>query len=180
MKKMFSSFTALLVIIIIITGCEQSSVDNPVSTEGSLQKNPSLLGTVSSAASNAILNKELALARSSTAKYHNIESALADGYLDINLYIPHMGWHFLNPAYVDGVFEVDKPELLVYANKPGGGYRLVAVEYGVPLSFPMPDGFTGDEDMWTENLDAGMWTLHAWIWLNNPDGVFHPHNTRVP
>jgi hypothetical protein len=179
-EKIFSTLTALLVIIIIITGCEQSSVDNPVNTEGSLQKSPTLLSTGSSAASNAILNKELALARSSTAKYHNIERALADGYMDIDLYIPNMGWHFLNPAYVDGVFEVDRPELLVYADKPGGGYRLVAVEYGIPLSFPAPEGFTGDEDIWSENQGAGLWTLHAWVWLNNPDGVFNPFNTRVP
>lgn len=180
MKKIFFSLTALLLIIVIITGCEQGSIDNPVGTEGSLQKKSTLSGTESSSGANSILNKELALAKSSTAKYHNIEKALADGYIDIGLYIPNMGWHFLNPAYVDGVFEIDKPELLVYANKPGGGYRLVAVEYGVPLAFPTPDGFTGDEDVWSENLDAGMWTLHAWVWLNNPDGVFHPHNTRVP
>ena len=180
MKKIFSSLTALLLIVFIITGCEQSSVDNPVGTEGSLQKNPVQSGTESSSASNAILNQELALARSSTAKYHNIENALADGYEDIHLYIPNMGWHFLNPDYVDGVFEVDKPELLVYANKPGGGYRLVAVEYGVPLAFPTPEGFTRDEDVWSENQGAGLWTLHAWVWLNNPDGVFYPFNTRVP
>ena len=180
MKKIFSSLTGLLLILIIITGCDQGSIDNPVGTEGSLQKKPSILDTESSSAANAILNKELALAKSSTAKYHDIERALADGYTDLNLYIPNMGWHFLNPAYVDGNFEIDKPELLVYANKPGGGYRLVAVEYGVPLSFPTPDGFTGDEDVWSLNAGAGLWTLHAWVWLNNPDGVFHPHNTRVP
>lgn len=23
------------------------------------------------------------------------------------------------------------------------------------------------------------WTLHAWVWFDNPDGVFHPTNTRV-
>jgi hypothetical protein len=24
------------------------------------------------------------------------------------------------------------------------------------------------------------WTLHAWVWKDNPDGLFNPTNSRVP
>lgn len=181
MKNIFFPSLVILLTIVIITGCESgSSIDNPIATDNYLDKTTEHFLTESKASHSVMLNKELALARSSSAKYHDISAALADGYMDINLYIPNMGWHFLNPAYVDGNFEIDKPELLVYANKPGGGYRLVAVEYAVPLTFATPEGFTGDEDVWSENTEAGLWTLHAWVWLNNPDGIFRPHNERVP
>ncbi|HSL88069.1 MAG TPA: hypothetical protein VK870_02070 [Ignavibacteriaceae bacterium] len=181
MKKFLSLVTVTLITVVIINGCESgSSIDNPVATDQYLDKGTGLTTTESQSSFSPTLNKELALARASSAKYHDINTALADGYMDINLYIPNMGWHFLNPAYVDGNFEIDKPELLVYANKPGGGYRLVAVEYAVPLSFPTPEGFTGDEDVWSENIEAGLWTLHAWVWLHNPDGIFSPYNVRVP
>ena len=173
---------SIVFLAIIIAGCESpSSSEAPVNDEFALNK-----GIVSSktesGSSNATLNQELALARASTAKYHNINKALADGYVDINLYIPNMGWHFLNEDLLDDTFEIDKPEILVYADKPGGGYRLVALEYAVPLplSVDPPAGFTGDDDVWFENVGAGIWALHAWVWLHNPDGIFADFNPNVP
>jgi len=43
-----------------------------------------------------------------------------------------------------------------------------------------PEGFTGDDDHWQRNDTFGLWTLHAWIWYRNPDGVFADFNPRVP
>lgn len=180
MKNILISFLSIIVLLTTLVGCETDTA-TPVSAELQLEKG-NVSGSIENSSSNSVLNKELALARESTAKYHNIQKALADGYVDINLYIPQMGWHFLNQGYLDENFEVDKPELLVYANKPGGGYRLVAVEYAVPLSLSTtaPEGFTGNEDVWHENTGAGLWTLHAWVWLNNPNGIFADFNPRVP
>lgn len=180
MKNRLISFLSIIVLLTTLVGCETDTA-TPVSAELQLEKG-NVSGSIENSSSNSVLNKELALARASTAKYHNIQKALADGYVDINLYIPQMGWHFLNQGYLDENFEVDKPELLVYANKPGGGYRLVAVEYAVPLSLSTtaPEGFTGNEDVWHENTGAGLWTLHAWVWLNNPNGIFADFNPRVP
>jgi hypothetical protein len=180
MKNKLISLLSILALLTILIGCESDNAI-PVSAEYQLEKE-GLSQSVENSSSNSVLNKELALARASTAKYHNIQKALADGYVDIDLYIPQMGWHFLNPGYLDENFEIDKPELLVYADKPGGGYRLVAVEYAVPLalSTTAPEGFTGDEDVWHENTGAGLWTLHAWVWLHNPNGIFADFNPQVP
>jgi hypothetical protein len=125
--------------------------------------------------------------RFSTFRYLNINNALEDGYVDINYFVPHMGWHFLNAGNLDGTFDMRKPELLVYTERPNGGYRLVAVEYATPWtpgSNP-PEGFTGNDDVWSHfegdptTTDDDLWTLHAWVWYYNPDGIFNPFNPRV-
>lgn len=182
MRYIIFLFLSTTIVLFSFTGCESpNSSDIPESDNISVFKDAAG-HSVENQSSNSILNKELALARASTAKYHNIQKALADGYEDINLYIPNMGWHYLKPSLLDDTFEVDKPELLVYAEKPGGGFRLVAVEYAVPLplSVDPPAGFTGDDDVWYENIDAGLWTLHAWVWLHNPDGIFAAFNSNTP
>ena len=76
---------------------------------------------------------------------------------------------------------MEKPELLVYANSPSGGLQLVAVEYAVPLSLSTdpPEGFSGDQDVWDVNTEFQLWTLHCWVWYNNPDGIFAEYNSRV-
>jgi hypothetical protein len=43
-----------------------------------------------------------------------------------------------------------------------------------------PEGITGSDNVWDRNEDFGLWTLHAWIWLNNPNGMFAEFTPRVP
>lgn len=126
---------------------------------------------------------QLEAARSATAHFHDVAVAEAEGYVDIGLFIPNMGWHYLKPELLDGHFDAEAPELLVYADDPcGGPRRLVAVEYAVPLalSAKAPVGFAGVADVWAVNNDFQLWTLHAWVWEYNPDGVFAGFNPRVP
>ena len=126
---------------------------------------------------------ELQQARAASAKYQNIENALKDRYIDINVVIPGMGRHYLNGDLVDGVFDYRKPEILVYNTVDGVENVLVAVEYGIPIPLTpdvQPDGFTGDYDHWAKNTGVGLWLLHAWVWKYNPDGVFAHFNTTVP
>ena len=84
---------------------------------------------------------------------------------------------------MDEKFDWTRPELLVYADDPCGGKRkLVAVEYAVPLaaSKKAPFGFVGKADQWDANQAFQLWTLHAWVYEFNPDGVFAPFNKRIP
>lgn len=127
--------------------------------------------------------RELERAWLATAKYNDISNAIADGYADINVFVPHMGFHYLKSPLLDAAFDPERPELLVYApDLCLGRMRLVAVEYAVPLNLASspPEGFTGGADEWHRNEKYGLWTLHAWIWLRNPDGVFTELNPRVP
>jgi hypothetical protein len=128
--------------------------------------------------------KQLARVRAATARFHDVAQAEAEGYVNINFCEPGEGCHWLNPSLVDGSFDLEHPEILLYAPSSGGNWRLVAVEYVVPLSLApgsAPEGFTGDEDIWREDTEgAGLWELTAWVWLNNPNGMFEQHNPRVP
>ena len=121
--------------------------------------------------------------RNANARYLDVDQAAADGFVDIGLFMPGMGWHYRKLDRVDGRFDPLKPEFLVYADDPCGGKRkLVAVEYVVPFedSAKAPQGFFGKADEWDHNVDFGLWTLHAWLYEYNPDGVFAPFNPRVP
>ena len=93
----------------------------------------------------------------------------------------NMGYHYQKVSLVDSVFDVKHPELLVYNKNLDGTFRLVAVEYAVPLdkSANAPTGFIGNKDVWDHNDGFGLWLLHAWVWDFNPDGVFNPTNPRV-
>lgn len=130
--------------------------------------------------------REIAIARQATARYHNINHAIADGYASINFCLPNMGCHYARPETPEGrfdaVFDPARPELLVYTDFGNGQLKLVAVEYAVPLDLSenAPEGFTGDDDHWHANETFGLWTLHAWIWYPNPDGMFAAYNPRVP
>ena len=130
------------------------------------------------------VQSELAKARGATAKYHSIAAAEADEYVDIHVFVPGQGFHYLNFGLLDATFEADKPEILVYARVPHENcLQLVAVEYAVPISLSPngpPEGFPGDDDKWDRNEEFGLWTLHAWVWFQNPNGMFAEVNQRVP
>ena len=125
---------------------------------------------------------ELQQVRAATAKYRHIDKAIADGYASINVVRQNMGYHFMKSEYVDATFEVRRPEILVYEKLEDGSYRLVAVEYAVPIPLSpnvAPEGFSGSGDVWTYNTEFNLWLLHAWVWKNNPSGVFNPLNPLV-
>jgi hypothetical protein len=132
---------------------------------------------------NPLAILQLEEVRQATARYLDVDVAVAEGYVDIGAFVPGMGWHYLNVGNVDARFNAKRPELLVYADDPcGGKRRLVAVEYAIPLELSKraPQGFVGNSDRWDATPAIGMWTLHAWIWEYNPDGVFTPFNSLVP
>lgn len=125
---------------------------------------------------------ELQQARAATASYRQIKNAMKDGYKDINVVLPGMGHHFMKESLLDGTFDFKNPEILVYNKYPDGSYELVAVEYAVPISLlpnTPPAGFTGAWDEWAKNEGFGLWLVHAWVWAENPLGVFHPTNPLI-
>jgi len=171
--KNFSIFLFTLIIAaVLMGGCNtEESPDNPVSGNDIKKLNKP----------SSELNKELALARSATAKFHDIETAENDenGYIDINVVVQNMGYHLLNANNWDA-FDPGKPALLVYSKSPvTGKMRLVAVEYAVPSIGGPPEGFAGDDDVWEYDPDIDKWECHAWVWFNNPDGIFSKYNPRV-
>ena len=110
--------------------------------------------------------------------------AEADGYVNIHLYLPGEGFHYVKFSLIDAAFDPEQPEVLIYAPVSGENrLELAAVEYLVPLAFSpnAPAGFTGEADQWRHDTEGfGVWELNAWAWLHNPEGIFSHDNPRVP
>lgn len=126
---------------------------------------------------------QLEAVRNATARFLDEQVAIAEGYVDISVFYPNMGHHYLKSELLDDRFEAAQPEILVYADDPcSGGRRLVAIEYAVPLALASqaPAGFVGPDDAWSVNQQFQLWTLHAWLFEYNPAGVFSGYNVRVP
>ena len=126
--------------------------------------------------------KQLAQVRAATAKYHDVNEALLDGYVPVGGCValptgPAMGIHYVNIQGVDGEIDVASPEILVYAPEEDGELRLVAVEYMIPKVLT-----PGVPELYGRHFHDGpmdSWTLHAWVWRNNPAGMFADFNSKV-
>ena len=123
---------------------------------------------------------ELGKVRAATARYHDVQKALDDDYVRTDIVIPNMGRHYIRFPDIDGTFDLERPEILVYQEGPGDRLRLVAVEWAVPLNLAEPEGFPGEADIWTGSTGFQLWLLHAWVWADNPDGMFNMTNPNVP
>ena len=143
---------------------------------------------------------ELAGLRQATARFHDLNNALAAGY-ELG-YLRNngvriitgcvasptagaMGYHYFNKALVDDV-AVDplKPEVLVYA-PTDDGLQLVAVEWVVPGPiWTDPQGVSDPPSVYGMDMHilvpaVGFWLMHAWIWKPNPAGIFADFNPNV-
>ena len=141
--------------------------------------------------------RDLAQVRQATAKYHDVNVALADGFIRT----PHcieepglggMGIHFINPPrLMDPAMNILEPEILLYIETEDG-LKLIGVEYwfsiGAPDT-PVPNPAPPSPIIFGRPLDGPMeqhepgqpphYDLHAWVWKANPSGIFAPFNPNV-
>lgn len=140
-------------------------------------------------------------ARAATARYHDPAAATLDGYRVIGRDFPAMGEHWINVSLLfDGRFDAAHPEVLTYT-VIGGVPRLLGVAYALPLlageATPnWPPGMNAWHDH-ARTLEsetvlpqhdahghpaqmARLSMLHAWIWTDNPGGMFTAENWTIP
>lgn len=120
------------------------------------------------------LPPELKEVKKATAKYHSVWEAKADGYELGSPCVPGMGYHFVKGIAADQSELVEtEPNVLVYAPTKNSGLKLVAVEYAS----------VENASLFGQQFDppgaVPFYSLHAWIWKHNPEGVFNPTNPRV-
>lgn len=129
---------------------------------------------------------EIARLQTAIEPFKDFEAAMEAGYnIQATEYRTQMGYHYLNAGVLDTNFEFEHPEVLIFINGPSGKMELVAVEYGIPIEDinnppPPPEGFTGDDDVWKVDTEFNLWTLHAWVVMKNPDGIFTAMNPMLP
>lgn len=141
----------------------------------------------------AAAKQDLASLRRATARYHDVDAALADGYLVDEHCVAAppggMGFHYVNPGYMDLEVDAARPEALLYAPTRDGGVRLVGAEFLVhgdawDAVNATPPAFAGvafnpPSDRSAVAPPGPFYTLHVWVWANNPSGMFAPFNPRV-
>lgn len=125
--------------------------------------------------------------RTATARFHSTAQAADAGYVDPGLPCfedraagKGMGFHLVNPGLIGDGGQLDPvhPEALVYEEHQGG-LKLVAVEYLVSMDDAAEaPTFLGQKMI--ANTALHLWTLHAWVWRDNPDGLFQSYNANVP
>jgi hypothetical protein len=158
-----------------------------------------LLGAIATPAYAADSRPGLGQVKHATARYHNVAAAENAGYgrlVDVNgvacIDMPGMGAmgvHYVNGSLVgDGEVDALTPEALVYEPDGAGRLRLVAVEYVViqqawHANHRHPPALFGHQfDVTASPNRYGLppfYSLHAWVWKNNPAGAFAMWNPRV-
>ena len=155
-----------------------------------------LLMLLSATAADA--TSDLSRARGATARFHDIDTAQAAGYggpledlagisCIANPGVGVMGIHYVNGTLVaDASLDAATPEVLVYQQLPNGKLRLVAAEYIVFQGAWLIAGHTAAPTLFGQTLTlipAGnryglppFYEIHAWIWMNNPSGMFKDWN----
>lgn len=134
----------------------------------------------------------LAVARAATAKYHDIDVALADGYIPVSECVEGpdgaMGIHYMNPALAAEPVDLRHPAFLLYL-PDGDDMRLIGIEY---FQADADQDLTTDSDrpsLLGQAFDGPMpghgpgapvhYDLHVWIWSHNPDGMYAEYNSAL-
>lgn len=167
-----TGFMSIVIFVVAFTSCNKDNPEQP--GQAAIEKYSAYLP--------AATIQELNVAKNATQRYRSLDSAIADGYTNINVVIENMGFHYMKESLADTVFQPEKPEILVYNKQHDGRIELVAVEYAVPIPLmpnKEPRGFTGGADVWTYSTTFNLWLLHAWIWEFNPYGAFTPTNPTI-
>jgi len=157
--------------------------------------------TIISLASAGDEHSLTAVAKSATARFHDLDQAKAAGWdilvADVqgitcidNQPVGGMGVHYANGALLgDAVLDPTRPEALVYAPNAAGQPKLAALEYLVFADAWSAAGHADPPSMYGRQFNftpapnrfgiPAYWSLHAWIWHPNPAGLLEPWNPRV-
>lgn len=144
---------------------------------------------------------ELAAVRAATVRFKDVDTAKAAGYAEladaqqitcIDNPAGAMGIHYVNIGLVlDPTLDPTQPEALVYEPEKNGRLRLVAVEY-VVFEASLPTGtqpallgqdlerLNGQDEAHPNRYGLpAFYELHAWVWKQNPSGMFADWNPKV-
>jgi hypothetical protein len=146
------------------------------------------------------LEDELAQVRRVTARFHDLDAALAAGYelgwvngsgvriITGCVFHPTagaMGYHYFNAELMaDLTTDALAPEVLVYAPGEDGQLELVAVEWVVRGQNSNPPGVSSPPSVLGMPMHilvpaVGFYIMHAWVWKPNPAGMFEDWNPEV-
>ena len=128
----------------------------------------------------------IATLQRATARYHNLDAAIADGFVFLHgcetrpeegpvgtVYV-HLG------RLLDGIADPASPDALLYEPRANGRPRLVGVELAIPYPlWTQQDSPTLLGATFQREDEFGVYGLHVWVWRDNPEGLFAESNPRI-
>ena len=148
------------------------------------------------------LQDDLARVRAATARFHRVAAAKDAGYelgwvngagnRIVAGCVSHptagaMGFHYFNADLMaDNGVDPLRPEVLVYAPDEDGRLHLAAVEWVVRSARSNPPGVSTAPSVLGMEMHIlvpppgpAFYLTHAWIWTDNPAGMFSDWNPEV-
>lgn len=179
--RRFAGITTVALALAAAGACDSPPPATAPSLHASMRHSASI-----SVPMTAEIHQDIADLRARTAAFHRFEAAADAGwgtritgcFSDPEL--GGMGYHYGNPALIDGIVDAAQPELLLYEPQKNGRLRFVAVEYVVPFT-----AWTATEppklygQFFHRNEAFGLWVLHVWHMAENPSGIFTDWNPKV-
>ncbi len=149
---------------------------------------------------DAVIARFVSQARAGTERYRDRTVAIDEGFRLVGPDFPGMGEHWINVGrLLSARFDPANPAMLQYAEIDGRP-TLVAITYALALvtgdsvpGFPnralwhqhrstVDEESLIDQHVLDDSNRAGgrIAMLHAWVWLDNPAGLFQSDNWRLP
>ena len=122
---------------------------------------------------NAQPNQQLAAARAATARYHDVNEALAAGYVALGANpAEDDAFELVNFNLIDCTLDVTQPEALRYVES-GGRLRLIAVEYAIPMACSPnpPEWFLPGAGEWEQEAGVPAWMMGVFVWSGASAGT---------
>ena len=186
MNPFFQTIFLPALLLLLSTSCKkdarnETTEENLLSiTQNELATRSAISGAATTAESQLLMS-----VRRATARFHSTAQAILAGHepTDHCVSAPGlggMGYHWVNPSLVDPVFDPLKPEAILYATGPGGNLQLIALEY-IVINVGQPAPMFGNQpfDVGGAPVPVPHWTLHVWLYENNPSGLFAPFNPNI-
>lgn len=192
MKKnsFFGTFLLAAFLLLLSTSCKKEvrneTTDDNLSISENARLNPADKYTAAGVAEAKKLETELLKAvRNATSRYHSTTQAINAGYQPDThcVSVPGlggMGYHWVNPSLVDPAFDPLTPEVVLYATGADGELQLVALEY-IVINIGQAAPMFGNQPFRVGGtpVPVAHWSLHVWLYENNPSGMFTPFNPNI-
>jgi hypothetical protein len=181
----FRKYLALAATVALVAACADEAPFSP-ELQSWTGEHALLASAEQTLVAGAEARAAIATIRRATARYHDLDTAIAEGFVLLHPCEERPGEGPVGIVYVhfdrlmDGVIDPASPDALVYEPSSNGRPKLVGAEFAIPFALwsePEPPQFLGAEFQPEEEF--GVWGLHIWAWRHNPEGMFAEANPKV-
>lgn len=186
--SMINRVSLIAILAIFLTGCDGNQTTSSIaddSMNGGIHAMDNMADQRFQGANSDLIK----LVRRATARYNSTTQAVRSGYGSAGHCVEHpdyggMGYHWVNGPLIDPDYDPANPEALLYEPDKNGNLKLVGVEY-IVIDIGQPHPHFGDHPFDVGGVGPLMeegvphWSLHVWLYKDNPSGMFAPFNPNV-